>query len=252
MTDYAATLAAHQTPAAVAADVKRGRVLLAKYGPWLRRYHGGIPVGILTANMMYESGGNETVWGDLSLGEYGLFQVTTYYPPLFGLPAAARFDPQTNVFLGCLEHQYEAASMAKKFSVPMGSVDQWKLARLSLSIGAHGATVLLGKALAAGSPGSSLFDKIRAYVDQTGGVAVSTSQPAAKVWYRVHWVDHVFEIGQKIEYGFYGPPELIPAPPGVRYTFPPSLLPYTGRPMGGMLLALGCLTAAAFLIARAT
>jgi hypothetical protein len=256
MTDYVAKLAELTSPTQVAARVKAGRALLAKYGPWIRKYRGGLPAGILAAVMELESGGNPTAVGDPSLGEYGFYQVTKYTPTEVGLPAEARFDPETNVFLGSLNYQEEACRMAAHYPslVVKGSEDQWKLARLAFAIGAGGARTLVANAVASGKVSRGrVFAGIRAMVDGGGSVAVSASQSADKVWYRVHIVDYNFMVGQKVAFGLFGPPQVIPAPPKYpRYTFPKDLAPYTGRPNASGLVTVAALAALAVIIARVT
>ena len=211
-----------------------------------------MPVGAFAAIMQMESDGKMGAPGDVSLGEVGFFQVTSSFPPKVGLPAASRYDPETNVFLGGLEYQVEAAKAAKQWPiVQKGSADQWKLARLSFAIGWGGTRDFVSRALAATSASSgSPYERVKAYANQTGGIAYG-SQSAAKVWFRVHVVDYNFMVGQKIEPGGYGPPQLTPPPAAYpAYTFPPDLLPFTGKPGPpiGILLLAGA--AAAYLLAR--
>jgi hypothetical protein len=204
--------------------------------------------------MELESGGNPTVAGDASLGEYGLLQVSTYTPAEVGLPAASRYDPETNVFLGSLRYQEEAARMQAHYPslVVQGSKDQWLLARLATAIGTGGARGLIDRAIATGNvQRGHLYDAVRAKAD-AGGTVQAGSQSAEKVWYRVHFVDYNFMIGDKIEGGGFGPPQVITPPAKYpRYSFPASLLPFTGKPSSGLVL-VAALAAAAFFLARAT
>lgn len=234
-----------------ASKVKRGRELLVKYGSWLRRYCGGMPVGIFSAIMAAESDGNMGAPGDVSLGEAGFFQITSSFPPEVGLPAAARFDPETNVFLGGLEYQVEAAKAVKQWPnvVRPGTADQWKLARLSFAIGWGGTRALVTKAFAATSSGSP-YRRVMDYCDKTGAHPYG-SQSAAKVWYRVYYVDYNFRTGQQVAPGTYGRPTVLPAPPKYpSYRFPSDLLPFTGGSSSSGLTLAALAVAAGLLIAR--
>ncbi len=236
-TDYVARLAELKSPASVSSRVKRGRELLLQYGAWIKKYHGGMPVGVLAAIMAMESDGKMSSPGDASLGEVGLYQITASFPPKVGLPAASRYDAETNVFLGCLEYQTEAARAIKQWGVGKSSADAWKLARLAFAIGAGGTKNFVNEALAAGRPklGQSFYGRVIEYANQTGGRPYG-SQSAAKVWFRVHIVEYNFMVGQQIQWGSYGPPQVVPAPPKhPSYTFPKDLLPYTGKPGAGPL-----------------
>lgn len=250
-TDYVAKLAKMESAAGVASRVKNARTLLVKYGSWLRRYHGGLPVGIFAAIMEMESGGKMGAPGDVSLGEVGFYQITSSFPAEVGLPAESRYDPETNVFLGGLEYQVEAAKAAKQWPgiVTKGSVDQWKLARLSFAIGWGGTRDFVTRAFADSSSGSP-YQRVLRYADKTGGRPYG-SQSATKVWYRVHVVDYNFRVGQQVSSGFYGPPQIIPAPPKYpRYTFPASLLPFTGKPGNIGLVVAATLAFVGYALAR--
>ena len=246
--DYRARLA--DLVASRSSRVKRVRELIGMYGPMLERYHGGLPVGVLAAIMQMESDGKMDAPGDAALGEVGVFQVTSSFPTKVGVDPQVRYTAEGNIFLGCLEYQYEATRMGKLYpNVRKGSEDQWKLARLAFAIGYGGATGLANRAMVAGSPGAGLFDKIRTYVDTHGGVAFG-SQSAEKIWYRVHVVDEVFAIGKEAKFGMFGPPQVIPSPPGVTYQFPSALLPYTGKPTSTLVAVAGGIALAAYMLSR--
>lgn len=196
----------------------RAREVYGQLGPWIRRYRGGAPGGFLAAIAEFESGGKMSSAGDPQLGEVGFFQITSSTPPKFGLPASARFDPQTNVFLGGLEYNVEAVRLwiTNPAIVQPGSADNWKLARLAFAIGPSGTQKLID----ASGPHErgQVFEGVKKYVDKTGGMALG-SQSAGKVWFRVHAVDLTWKAGQAVS-GSYGAPEAPPAPPGITYTLP--------------------------------
>jgi hypothetical protein len=213
-----------------------------RFKPWLLRYRGGAPAGFLAAIIAHESGGNPGASGDPSLGEFGLFQLEAGFPPKVGLPADARLDPETNVFLGALEYNLRAVEMMPY--APLGSSDSWRLARLGFAIGSGGTKRVIDAATG-GSPQSyrgRLFDRIRSWANQTGAIAVSSGQPASKVLARINAVQDQWDVGQRISPS-YGPPERIPAPKGLTYRIPASVAPYLSSPLAGKLLALGALGA---------
>lgn len=248
--DYASRLSEMRSESGMSYRVRRGKALLAEYGAWLRRYRGGLPAGTFAAIMQMESDGKMAAPGDESLGEVGFFQITRTFPAKLGLPAESRYQPEVNVFLGGAEYQLEAAKAAKLWPqlVQKGSEDQWKLARLAFSIGAGGTRDLVSKAIVA-VPHGPIYQRVKTFVDATGGIAYG-SQSAAKVRYRVHVVDVIFDVGRRVEGGSFGPPQVIPAPASIgRYTFPPELLPFTGKPGLGIIGVAG-LAAGAFLLAR--
>lgn len=256
MTDYNAKTAELAAGVGLASSVKRARELLIRYGPWIRRYKGGMTPGLVAAVIQSESDGNPTVKGDPNLGEYGLMQVNNSLPGNVGLPAEARFDPETNVFLGALGNQIEATRMASHYPtlVLKGSEDQWRLARLANSIGPAGARRLIDAAIASGKvQRGRVFDAVRDLVDHGGSVSVSASQSADKVRYRVHFVDHHFDVARQTGVGWFGPPQVTPAPPKYpRYSYPASLLRFTGKPSSSALLIGAALAALGILIARST
>jgi len=256
MADYVAKLAELNSASGITADVRDGKKLYAKYAPWLDRYHGGLPAGVLASIMRTESGGKMSAPGDVSLGEVGFYQITANFPTTVGLPAASRYDAETNVFLGALEYQIHAAEMAARYPqvVVLGSADNWKLARLAFAVGNAGARRLIDAAIAKGLvQRGKVLDGIRAMVDSGGAFALSSGQPADKVRYRVHVVDNNFAVGQKISGGLYGSPKTIPAPAGVTYRYPPALLPFTNKVItqGNMtLLGMAALALVGFHYAR--
>lgn len=228
--DYAAEFRTRSSSAWIAQAVARTKQIDAMYGAWFRKYHGGLPVGALGAFVYWESNGQPGTIGDASLGEVGLLQVAAYVPPLFGLPAELRTTPEGNVFVGSLEYQYEAARWKQKYPnvVELGSLDMWKLARLTFSVGAGGAWGLAANAINAGYVRSGdVYTGIARYVDATGGIPLG-SQSAAQVWFRTKSIAIQFEIARQVG-GFFdwpGPPATIPAPAGVTYTLPQGLQPY--------------------------
>lgn len=230
MTDYALELVNRSTPTAFARSVSRARALYQQYGGWIDRYRGGVPAGVMATVMMWESDGKPGTVGDASLGEYGLYQIAAYVPALFGIPESARYTPEVNVFLGAMELQYESARWKAKYPnyVELGSLDSYKLARLSFSVGAGGAWGLAANAINAGyANGRPLYDACVAYVDATGGVPLG-SQSADKVWFRTKSIALQFEIASQVG-GFFDiaqNPARVTPPPGITYTIPPAVAPY--------------------------
>jgi hypothetical protein len=214
--------------------------IFAKYKPWLLRYRGGAPAGFLAAIIAHESGGNPAASGDPSLGEYGLFQLESGFPPTVGLPSDARLDPEKNVFLGALEYNLRAVQMMPYAA--LGSADSWKLARLGFAVGSGGAARLIDAATNHNprSFAGHVFDQIRSWANQTGAMALSSGQPASKVLARINAVQDQWDIGQRIS-GSYGPPERIPAPSGLAYRIPLSAAPFLASPLTGTLVAVSLL-----------
>jgi hypothetical protein len=177
------------------------------------------------------------------LGEYGLFQLESSFPAKVGLPADARLDPETNVFLGSLEYALRAIEL--RDVAPLGSSDSWRLARLAFAVGSSGARRLIAAATN-NNPSAfrgQVFDRIRAWANQTGAMAISSGQPAEKVLARINAVQDQWDVGQSIA-GAYGPPQRLPAPHGLVYRVPASAAPFLASPLTGTLLALGVVGAA--------
>jgi hypothetical protein len=240
--------------AAFNAEVTRARSLLAKFRAWIDKYRGGMPAGWMAAMMGHESGGN-FVAGDATLGEVGYYQIAAYVPPLFGYPASARLDPETNVALASLEYGMEAALWATAYpqQVRLGSSDSWKLARLSFAVGRAGSRTLATMAQAANgghlTPGN-VYGDIARWAAASGGVPLG-SQSADKVRQRVLGIDRLWAIGQAAQPGLSGPPQVIPPPPAGPYTLPASVAPYFVRPLpASMWIFGGGLALLVILIAR--
>lgn len=251
-TDYAAELVRRSSPAYIAMASQRAQTLLEKYRPWIDKYRGGMPAGWAAAIMYWESDGNFNAPGDQSIGEVGYYQVAAYIPPIFGLPAVARMDPETNVFLGLMEYQYEVARWKVAFPnlVRLASDDAWKLARLTFSIGGGGAMGLAKLAAPSAQPGE-LYTAIANYVRTHGGVAAGT-QSADKVAFRVLSIESQWEVGRQAG-GFWatsGAPTFVPSPPAGRYSIP--------KPYGDLFVeptnwfAIGTIAAASFILWRLT
>lgn len=231
------------------ASVGEVRAIYEKFRPWLLRYRGGLPAGMIAAVIQHESGGNPNATGDASLGEAGLMQIEASFPAKVGLPASSRFDPETNVFLGSLELQLRAVEMLP-YATP-GTSDSYKLARLGFAIGSAGTRKVIDAATG-GKPSlyrGQVFDRVRSWANATGAIAVSSGQDAAKVRARINAVQDQWNIGQVIN-GSYGAPERIPAPSGLRYTVPASAARYLVSPVAGKLLALGVVGLVVFLATR--
>lgn len=214
-------------------NARRARLVHGNLAPLLRKYHGGMPTGFLAAIASFESGGKMSSKGDSSLGEVGIFQITRSFPSKVGISPELRYKEEWNVFLGCLEYQMMAVEMwlANK-RIPMGTVDNWKLARLAFSIGAGGTRKLLNLSKA------TSFAGLAAYVDDVGGVPLGR-QSAGKVWFRVHVIDALWRVGNLVSPAFWvGAPVKIPNPPSGTYTLPKSIAPYLPSPLQGPLIAL--------------
>jgi len=212
----------------------RARDVYDRLNPWLDKYHGGMPAGFLAAIASFESGGRMSSTGDSQLGEVGIFQITSSFPPKVGLPAGSRYDKQTNIFLGCLEYQIMAVKMF--FAAPairLGSVDNWKLARLAFSVGEGGTRTLLKQS------GARSWSDLVGYINRTGGISLGR-QSAGKVWFRVRVIDVLWEIGQRVKPSFYiGAPVKIPNPPAGAYTLPANVASFLPSPWRGPLIGLG-------------
>lgn len=224
-TNYQAELQKYASSSYQDQVARSARALLEKYGPWIDKYRGGVPRGWAAAIMYWESNGNFAAPGDVQLGEVGFYQIAEYLPGKFGMPADSRRDPETNVFLGMMEYQFDAARWKAQFPqyVKLGTDDSYKLARMSFAIGYPGATSLAKKAIAAGGviPGA-LYEGIANYVARTGGESLG-SQSAEKVWFRVLSIRYQWEIGRKVAWSMSGPPTLVPHPPKYTYAIP---MPY--------------------------
>lgn len=249
-TDYVTELATRSSPTYIARAAQRAQTLLEQYRPWIDKYKGGMPAGWAAAIMYWESDGNFNAPGDASLGEVGYYQVAAYVPPIFGLPADARLDPETNVFLGLLEYQYEVARWKAQFPelVKIASDDAWKLARLTFSIGGGGAFGLAKLAAPYASPGM-LYDAIAAYVRANGGVQLG-SQSAAQVWFRVLSIESQWEVGRRAGPALEvaGPPEWVPAPPGRQYSVPQPFAQFFVKPTSWW--AMGAIALASYVLWR--
>jgi hypothetical protein len=225
--DYRALWASKNTESSISSDVATTKRILAKYGPWLERYRGGMPLAWFALICAWESGGDATLLGDAQLGEYGLFQVAANVPPMFGLPSAARMDPESNVAIASLEYATEAIRW-KIFSpdlIDLDSADVWKLARLSFAVGRGGSRRLYeaAKPTSAGD----VYGDIRRWVERNGGFQLGSQDPD-KVWFRVVNIELQWKIALRVAGGSmpYGPPSMIPAPPAGSYAVPNELLPY--------------------------
>lgn len=232
------------------ADVAVARGVYAQLGPWIDRYRGGIPPGFIAAAIAHESGGNFNAPGDASLGEIGYLQVASYVPALFGYPAEARMDPESNIAIGVLEYELEAAYWKRDVpAVALGTADSWKLARLAFAVGRAGSRALAAAALQAFGDlqGGNVYGTIKAWTTATGGIQLG-SQSAQKVASRVADIDRQWAIGEEVAYGWSGPPTLIPDPPAGPYTIPADAAPYFVEPISGTILLIGGLSILAYLL----
>jgi hypothetical protein len=220
------------------ADVARASAIYDQLGPWIDRYHGGIPAGFIASAILHESGGNFAAPGDLSLGEIGYLQVAAYVPPLFGYDPAARADPESNIAIGVLEYEIEAVYWAQAFpEVVLGTDDSWKLARLAFAVGRGGSHQLasLARQTFGGLTTGDVYHDLVRWVVAGGGVPLG-SQSAAKVAQRVVDIDRQWAIGQAVSSGLSGPPMIIPDPPAGPYVIPADAAPYFVEPISGTLL----------------
>lgn len=234
------------------ADVVQARGVYQALGPWIDRYHGGIPAGFLAAAISHESGGNFNAAGDILLGEVGYMQIAAYVPPLFGYPAEARNDPESNIAIGVLEYSLEAVLwMLAVPEVSLGTDDSWKLARLAFAVGRSGSRQLAAAAGSAGLPYGDVFGAIRRYVQAAGGIPLG-SQSADKVAARVLSIERQWEIGRAVTFGVSGPPMYIPDPPAGPYIIPPEAAPYFVKPISGIVLLAAGGAVLAYLLLRRT
>ncbi len=232
-------------------DTARASALLDTYREWIDKYRGGLPAGWMASIMLHESGGNFNSPGDPSLGEVGYYQIAAYVPPLFGLDADARNDPESNVAIAALEYMLEAVQWAMAVpQVKLGTPDSYKLARLTFAVGNAGGkqlAQLASNALGGLTDGDVYHDIVR-YVQKTGGVGLGSSS-AAKVAARVLDIDRQWAIGQAVEGGVPGPPTRIPDPPAGHYEIPPEVAPYFVEPLSGtFFLVAGGLALVAYLL----
>lgn len=219
--------------------VTNSRKILAKYGTWIDKYRGGLPASVMAAYMNHESGGNFAAPGDASLGEVGFYQIAAYVPPLFGLPATARMDPETNIAIASLEYGLEAVKWHLRYPslVRLGTPDSWKLGRLSFAVGRGGSYTLADRANALHylQPGD-VYGGIARYVAAAGAPALG-SQSGAKVASRVASIPEQWKIAEAIGSISTGPPTLIPNPPAGAYKIPADAAPFFVRPIPGIVLA---------------
>lgn len=207
---------------AAPSTVASARKFYTKYGRWVDRYHGGVPVGFLCATAALESNGT-MVAGDPSYGEFGFFQIATHTEGIYGLPKDFRKTPEGNIFLAGLEYNVEAKRLQLKYPeiVIDGTKDQWLLARLVFAFGNHGADVCIQAAVAHGSVvRGRVFEGIVRWADETGAIKIGGSV-AEKIWYRIHMLNDVnWPVGAAVTTQYMGVPHLPPAPAGVRFSIP--------------------------------
>lgn len=222
------------------ADVARASAIYQQLGPWIDRYHGGVPPGFIASAILHESGGNFASPGDPGLGEVGFLQVAGYVPTLFGYPPEARMDPESNIAIGVLEYELEAVLW--HLSVPeveLGTADSWKLARLAFAIGRGGSHQLAALARSSGMlQDGDVYGSIARYVAANGAPPLG-SQSGTLVAHRVIDIDRQWAIGQEVAGGMPGPPTVIPDPPAGPYTLPAEVAPYFVEPLPMTVLLIG-------------
>lgn len=231
-----------------ASKVARTKQLLNQFRPWIDRYRGGLPAGWMAAIMLHESDGNFAAPGDVSLGEVGFYQVAEYVEKMFGLPAGARKDPETNIALASLEYMLESINWYLRYPklVRLGTADAYKLARLTFAIGRSGGFQLADAAakLSYLQPGA-VYDGLRRYVTATTPPQLGSQSPD-KVRSRVLSIDDQWAIGQAVDASWPGPPTLIPAPPAGPYAIPVAARPFFVEPIPAIVWVLGGGLAALF------
>lgn len=230
--------------------IQDAREIYRQIGPWIRRYRGGMPPGVLAAIALHESGGRMSSRGDASLGEVGIFQITSSFPPEIGWPSSSRYDAEANVFLGCLEYNIEAVKMFlhAPLLVRLGSADSWKLARLAFAVGSAGTRKLITKATGMHpAHAGNVYGAIRQMALSAGGIPLG-SQSADKVRKRILAVDEQWAVGARVAPLWHGPPERVPSPGNRPYTLPKAVAPYFSS-TAKQLIVLGALTAGAFFLA---
>lgn len=251
-TDYPALLASKTSAASILREVAKTKELLIKYGAWINKYRGGIPAGWLGVIMLWESGGNFGAAGDASLGEVGFYQIAKNVPGLFGLPPEARFDPESNVCIACLELDYEAIKLHMKYpQLVLGTADSWKMAHLVFSIGRGGVQTLCNAAQPLRH--GDVYGSVRDYVARTGGMQLGSQTPD-KIMFRVLSLDVKWAIGRQADpLTYIGGPQVPPNPPTGAITIPADVAPYFSKPIGSVLLVIGALAGAfGYLLHRRT
>lgn len=220
---WLATAAGTTSPVDRDSQVDAARVY-ATYGGAINRYHGGMPVGYLAAICAHESSGNPTATGSPSLGEFGLFQITSNFPTTVGVNPEVRKTVEGNVFLASLEYAIEAERLAIRYPsvIVRGSADQWKMARLVFGLGIGAVTKLIQ--IVRPTERGHMLDAIRNYVNTHPGTTVS-GYPASTVLARVNSAQSLWDEGAKVaSFQTVGLPEAVPAPAGITYTLPKGIV----------------------------
>lgn len=218
---------------ATAADLKsRAKKTREIYLTWLHLfeyYHGGMPVGVLSSTAQWESNGETDAVGDRSLGEYGMFQVSTHIEDEFDLPRDYRKKPEGNIFAACLEYNAEAKRVALKYPnlIYDGTTDQWMLSRLIFSIGRGGTYAVMreAKPRAGGSGPFPVYAQLVSWANRTGAMQLG-GQSAAKVVHRINSKPYLWEIAKAAGLPTYaGTPVIPPLPVGLSHvTLPKDLV----------------------------
>jgi hypothetical protein len=220
--------------ASIPRSVERARAVYQRLSPLLNRYSGGMPPGFMAAIAEFESGGKMSSTGDSTLGEVGIFQITRTFPSKVGLPAESRHQEENNVFFGGIEYQIMAAEMfLANPRIPMGTPDNWKLARLAFAVGKGGTKKLLEQS------GANSWAELIRYIDKTGGISLGR-QSAGKVWFRVHVIDVLWTVGMQVRRPIIiETPVRVPNPPAGPYTLPDHVAGLIPSPWQGPLIVLG-------------
>lgn len=189
----------------------------------LTRYHGGMPIGFMSAISEFESGGKMSSTGDASIGEAGYLQMTTEVARRFCMDPSIRLTPEGNIFLAGLEYNTDAARLILDFPqyIIPGSQDNWIVARLTNAIGYSGTSKLIR---AANPSYGRVYEGILSFVRKTGAMPLG-GQSAEKVVIRVEAVGLVFLVGERVLPAAVdaGHPRAIPSLPGFHHCLPKSV-----------------------------
>ncbi len=201
-------------------------------------YHGGVPVALMVAMAQGESGGRMNAPGDASIGEFGIFQVTSYIDKKSGrwqgteaeylVPKDTRKNKVGNFFLAGTDFNAEAARLLLRFPGLIQSyTDLYKLSHLSFAVGRGGTYALLTKANL--SPGPDVYGRLLSWAaaEHARGrlPQLSKSQPPAKVWRRLVAVDDRWKVAVASGLPMSAGPPVIPALPSSikKFTIPKAL-----------------------------
>lgn len=224
--------------------VRYAKAFYEKYGPWLHKYSGGMPVGFMAAIAQWESNGKMSSSGDPRLGEVGFFQLSDSSINRYKLSSDPRSKPEGNIFLAGVEYNDYAASLKADFPhlFELGSKDNWMMARLAFAIGYYGTQTVIRKAR---PRYGRVWRDVAAWADRTGAVGFGAYQSAGKVWFRIKNIDVQWKVGLQVEQSWYGVPQYVPK--YVDYTIPKKGRKYMTSPVV-VPIVVGLLSAAGLLL----